>query len=274
MIVFLIVLIGCGFLVFRKDLRKYFGQKGPVEFQESKLCWDLETPFAVNIPKEIFEIFSDTFTYLGHGNQSIVFEDPSETHVLKIFLRQRLKGPKIYPQISLDNLIPLHRDKRNQKKERSLRNALKAYDEVFQNHPEIAALEAAHLSKCDCGIPKVTVTDASKKTFSLDLNRLCFVIQKKANLVYPCLTALSIEERKELLKAMESFLVKKAQLGYIDRETMLHMHSNYGYVNKTPIQLDVGRLKFDPDAMNSCLEESRLVELFSLWKKSDSQIDL
>jgi hypothetical protein len=95
---------------------------------------------------------------------------------------------------------------------------------------------------------KIELIDKLGISHFLFLDELEFVVQKKADLLYPTLQSMmnkgQEQEAKELLSRLIALLVTRCQKGIFDKDPDLF--TNFGVVNGKPIQIDPGRFKKDP----------------------------
>jgi hypothetical protein len=87
-------------------------------------------------------------------------------------------------------------------------------------------------------------------------------LQERAELAAKYLGSLNPEETKKALQAMENLFEKRLSLCITDR--IQTMENNYGFVNGRPIQIDVGRIRQDPN-LNTEEERARILHNFRSW---------
>lgn len=158
------------------------------------------------------EIAGQTFTYLGRGKQCFVFASEDGKTVLKL----------------------MRKADRN-KHERA------SYQLAFNELRAETGLIAVHLEKT-APIP-ATLVDKLHIAHKVNLGDLGFLVQKRATLVFPTLTALKrqgdIAGARLAVKRLRQLLENRRAKGIWDRDS--NVSKNFGFVEGEPIQIDVGR---------------------------------
>jgi hypothetical protein len=191
------------------------------------------------------KLFNQKFTFFGKGGQCFVFVSEDETHVLKLFKLYRKRPPFFF------KFLPSWFDAYRQKKLASLRGKLLrdfgSHVLAFNELQEESALVFVHLNKTSDLQKKITLVDKLGISHQLDLDKTEFVIQKKAALVYPTLSALiregKREEAKKRIDALVDLVIFRCKKGIYDDDAYMR---NFGFMGDKAIILDAGRLRKDP----------------------------
>ncbi len=267
-----VLILGIFIALAIKPLRPYLEERLPDEFRVDKIALDVEAEFPTPpLSPDQRSLLNQEFIYLGHGEQSIAFENRDQSIVLKFFLVKGLHGKKRYPIPKPTHWIPSHREKRQQRREKiardSLFEALKGYFCAFEKIPEKTGLIALHLIRTEGDLPCVTVIDHARIKHIIDLNRASFVVQKKGETVKTRLSRLATEEEKrEHLLALDRFFQEKAKNGFTDKRQSFMLGNNYAFLGDQPIQIDAGELCFSPAIQADPAEEMKCVkDLFTKW---------
>jgi hypothetical protein len=218
---------------------------------------------------EIEEILSQKFTYLNRGDQYSVFISEDKKYVIK-FLRQN----KLQPKTWLAH-IPLTFNPCYQKKLQLIekRNTiLSAGKMAFTHFKEETQIIYTHFNRTNHLNKHVTFTDKKKKTQRVSLDKMCFVIQKKAELIYPRITELmhqnNMEGAKQVLSSVFSLLEVLGQRGVVDNDPVIYR--NFGLVNDKAIQLDIGCMRVDPLQITKYKSEiAHITSSLGLWIQSN-----
>ncbi len=227
-ILFLIALSLCIYLVFppRPSLKQRLLLPSPY-LSLSELD-DKEHP-------SIDEILSQPFSYLGKGTQSYVFVSKDGTYVLK-FLKQHPT-----PRFFADN-------KKTLKHQHNHIEAVKACALSWSELREQTALLYIHLEPTHHLQKTVTLFDRKGKKWEIPLDQTCFLIQKKAELVYPHLDHLlslhDLQGAKEALHSIVTLFKDLESKGVIENDPVLR--KNFGFVGNRAVQIDCGTMKIDP----------------------------
>ena len=207
------------------------------------------------------------FTFLGYGMQSVAFESVDHQYVLKFFTKKpfEIDLDKKNRRFSLRSFMS--KWIRNLRFAMDIKYVLRNYSKLFAKNPEIAGLVAVHLNATDNPPWLIALHWPNNTETVCDLNQYPFVIQKKAELVCKTLEkASSKEERLELLDKLKNFLIRRANLGFMDKKKTMSMHRNFGFLDGEPVQFDAGNVVFNPKLLVSSKEEiDQVLELFDLW---------
>jgi hypothetical protein len=166
------------------------------------------------------------FTYLGRGAQSYVFASEDGQYVLKLFRKRYL---------------------RKSRREAKLVKEFNSYKLAYDVLRKETALVYLHLNKTTHLRQKITLVDRLGIEHPLDADQTYFLVQKKAELLYPGLEKLAREEKieaaKEALTRLVGLLVTRCQKGIFDKDPDLN--TNFGLLKEEPVQIDIGRFKKD-----------------------------
>lgn len=227
--------------------------------------------YATEVPgldySQLDAILSQPFKQLGQGRQMTALISADGNYVLKLFNPREPKRGKWYL------------DWKHWKKTYSLKWIKREWfqtdarlEKIFTRHKiafsllrDETGLLFLHLAPSDKISHFVHVTDREGKTHILNLNQTPFVLQKKAILAESYLNTLvqenKIAEAKEAIARIEQLFARRLQVGITDPNQT--MHNNYGFIDGTPIQIDVGRIRFDSDLANN--EQDRILNNFHTW---------
>jgi hypothetical protein len=90
----------------------------------------------------------------------------------------------------------------------------------------------------------VTLVDNTKAEYRVPLDQTTFILQYKANLIYPTLERLikerKIDEAKKIVSDIIHLIAISTQKGYADNDPILSR--NYGLLSDRAIHIDVGDL--------------------------------
>jgi len=208
------------------------------------------------------------YRFLGQGKQMIAFVSEDDKYVLKFFNPMRPLKAKWYTNTKYwkrySSIKWISREwfgKKMRLKKLFVRHKL-AYDLLKSE----TGLIFAHLSPKKRVCHLVSIKDKHGKQHLVPLSSTPFILQEKAQLAASYLETLIQENRiveaKQALLAMESLFEKRLELGITDR--IQTMENNYGFVNGKPIQIDVGRIRQDPELKYE-EEKERILNNFRSW---------
>lgn len=197
---------------------------------------------------EFDKAISQKYRYLGFGGQCFAFESEDGQYVIKFFKHQ-LRKPQAW-LFSLPLPEPLRSKCRKMlqrmisKHERDFNSYKLAYDALKGE----TGLVAIHLNKTSNIHKSLTIADKLQILHQIDLDQTEFILQKKAQLVYPAIARMmeqgNFESARKSLHAIFQLIVSRCQKGIFDEDPRIHC--NVGLIGTEAIFIDVGRFKLDP----------------------------
>ena len=188
------------------------------------------------------QILQGPFTYFRRGLQTFAFLSADGNYVLKIFNN----APK--RKMERLRLLPFSWARKKaaffeEKYAKWFASAKVAFEEMREETGLIF-----HLEETDGSFSKTLLIDRLQIAHPIDLDKAAFVLQKKATLAYPALLAMRAKGEHELARcAIENLLLlieKRFAKGISDSDPLIR--TNFGFIEKTPIQIDIG--PFEKDA--------------------------
>jgi hypothetical protein len=159
------------------------------------------------------------FVYLGRGVQCYAFSSQDGRYVLKLFRHDRMRRAG------------------------KLEKTFASYKLAFDAFRAESGLLYMHLNKTHHLNQRVTIYDKLGIAHTLPLDRMEFLLQERADLVYPHLVALmrrgALTEAQEALAQLVRLLVFRAVQGIADKDP--NLLTNFGFARGRAIQIDVGR---------------------------------
>jgi len=195
---------------------------------------------------KISSLLSQRYTYFARGLESFAFLSEDGQYVLKI-MNNRTQS-KLYWLDFFPSLFSSMRCQLQKKLQRSYESYKIAYSEL----KEETALVFLHLHATDYLPNHLTLVDNLNISHVVDLNKMAFVLQKRASLCYPYLLSLKnagkTEEAKEALVSLLHLLVARCKRGIADKDPLIR--TNVGFIEQKPVLIDVG-----PFSYNSSIQE-------------------
>ncbi len=152
------------------------------------------------------------------------------------------------PPAWLQLLPPLFdpwRSNKVQKKGAKLFKDFSSYTLAYQELKEQTGLLYLHLNKTDHLKHSLTLEGPLHIEHTVDLDRMEFFVQRKADLVYPALESWvargEVERAKSALSSLITLLKLRLDKGIFDKDPDLN--TNFGFLGTSAIQIDVGRFK-------------------------------
>ncbi len=193
-------------------------------------------------PSEEMQIFSQPYTYLGKGEQSIAFESEDHRYVLKFPYHSHRLPPSWF------HWIPILGERYENKLTRSIHKNL-SHDAqslllAFESWKDETGLIALHWNRTSTLCRSITLVDGEQKAHTVDLDTVAFTIQKKADLIYPTLEKWMQSGHddlaKEGLRRLVKFLYQSREKGIEDEDK--HLEDNMGFIGTCPMHIDFGHL--------------------------------
>jgi hypothetical protein len=217
-------------------------------------------------------IFSQKFYYLNSGAQCYAFVSEDQKYVLKFF-----KINKLTPKYWL-NYLPIpwlekYRFKKVLMRERRRDEIYSGFNSFYQNFRREAGLELVHLNLTNFSKDKVRIVDKTGNEHNVSLNRMPFVLQKRAQMIYPyveeCFKSNDREKGIQALIAVLDLIKYRCQMGYIDKDGGIS--NNYGFIDGLAVQVDIGEVARDDsikDPVNYLREILRVSQKIEFWLKN------
>lgn len=201
------------------------------------------SPLSVEAQKELHNILSQKFTYLGKGCQSYVFQSADGKYVMKFFKYQRFQPQQWLDYLAFIPAVDSYRlgkiEKKQRKREALFRSCVLAYQELRSE----TGLVFVHLNKTNDLNTQLTIVDKMGFEHVLDMDQMEFFIQKKVDTYQKYLETLIAENRmdeaKALLTKTVSIIMSEYCRGLADNDHAWLQNS--GVANQNPVHIDVGQ---------------------------------
>jgi hypothetical protein len=209
--------------------------------------WEIAS-LAPEEQEKIEHALDQHYRYLGFGGQCYAFESEDRRYVLKFF-KHRLRKPQAW-LIGLPWPEPL-RSKADKfyarlysKHERDYRSYKLAYEQLKQE----TGLLYIHLNKTAEFLKQLVVADKLGIVHQIDLNQTEFILQEKAQLVYPSIAAMiergDLEQIRRSFRSIFDLILSRCRKGIYDEDPRIHC--NVGLQETEAMFIDVGRFHLDP----------------------------
>ena len=195
------------------------------------------------------EVFSQPYTYLKSGSQCWAFVSQDGKYVFKFFRMKHLIPKTWLNYIPLPYVLDRYRHEKIDKHQERLERVFGAYSQAFKQLKEETALEWIHLNSTKTVNKTLTVIDRLGREHAIPLDRVPFIIQKKAEL-------LSSKCSPEACTAIIDLVRARCQKGFVDLDG--GVRNNYGFIGERAVQIDIGRLVYDPSIREHFRQEAEL----------------
>ena len=220
--------------------------------------WDLPSP-SQEESASLDKILDQKFHYLAKGCHCYAFISENGNYVIKF--HRYASHMRQFPW--LNHPFAYHFDEARKKiKEHNfsrLHENFLSYKKSYEDLLEETGILLLHINRTDYLHKSVTLVDATQAQYQVPLDQVTFILQHKADLIYPTLDRLTKEQKTEEAKKVVSQIVDLiatcCKKGYVDKDPVLYR--NYGLLESRAIHIDVGDLVQDEsiksEEANSCL---------------------
>jgi len=177
----------------------------------------------VSFPKEettVQSALQQKFHYWCKGGQCYVFLSEDGQFVLKFFKFSHLKGKR-------------------------WKKDFKSYKLAYEELRRESALLLLHLNPTVNRYGKLTLVDRLHIEHVLSLDDTLFLLQRRAELIFPSLSASmekgDVEGAKNKISSLVQLLFCRAERGIEDNDS--NVRKNFGFIDGRAVMIDVGRLK-------------------------------
>jgi hypothetical protein len=203
-------------------------------------------PISLEEQKEVQILLDQPFTFLGSGGWCFAFLGQDQKTVLKFYRHDHLRPSFILKNFSLGNLLlksPPWPQNTPYFQEFIFNSCMLTYSQA----KERTGLLHVHLNKTEGLYPTVTLIDAIGVRHTIDLDKTEFVLQKKADLLYPHIDHLvhaqKTEDAKRCIDDLFACLLTFYKSGAKDHDRSLQ--HNFGFVDGRAIALDLSSFGSD-----------------------------
>jgi hypothetical protein len=207
-------------------------------------AWDSPLP-----SEEARAVLTQRFRYLGCGGQSFVFASEDGNYVLKFFKHRKFRKPYSYLlHLPLPGIFDFYRINHLHKALFKLKRDFTSYRIAYDDLREETGIIYQHLNKTKGLFQPVQIVDKIDIAHEIDLDKVEFLVQRRAKLLFPHIDQLmsqgDIESAKHTLHAVVEALVCRCKKGVFDEDPRLP--SNLGILGQRAMFIDIGRFVRDP----------------------------
>lgn len=206
--------------------------------------WEVSAPEREEL-KNIREILDQKFFAIGKGAQFHAFVSEDQNYVLKCIKFKKFDSSSWLAHIPIPN--PYRENYQN--KQKKLTGILKSCKTAYLGAKEETGILFLHLNQTHALFPKVSIEDSKGNSFLIDLDATAFIIQKKAELVFPrierFMKAGETEKAKEAISEVFKCLVLLGEKYVCENDPIIS--KNFGFLEDgTAIQIDIGQFQIQP----------------------------
>lgn len=218
---------------------------------------------------ELFEAIHQKYKYYGCGGQAYAFFSEDGKYVVKFFKQKLFRPPTWLSYIPIPYLLNKYRAKKTWKRADKLERDYGSYKTGFDELQEETGLIFVHLNKTKDLNTKLQIIDKLGIEHHLDLDKMDFVVQKRAELIYDRFATFmrvgDIRGAKELTHEVFHLILSRCQKGFRDRDP--NIRTNCGYLHGRVIKIDVGRFVPDVEIKKRAAYEKELLRICQPFKE-------
>jgi hypothetical protein len=207
--------------------------------------WEVP-PLTEEKQKNINQLLDQPFTFLGSGGWCFAFLGQDQKTVLKFYKHSHLIPSSIFKEFSFKKLF-LQSDPWPQNHPYFQEFNFKSCMLLYTQAKERSGILYVHLNKTQGKHKPVTLIDNIGIHHTIDLDQTEFVVQKRADLLFPHLQRLSkqkkIDEAKQCIDDFLNCLLTFCKRGIRDYDRSLR--NNFGFTDEGAVTLDLS--SFGPD---------------------------
>jgi hypothetical protein len=215
--------------------------------------------------KKIEALFNQPFFFFGKSHHAYLFLSEDHKYILK-FLKSHALAPKsalAYLPLSFN---PHYRDYKHKKEEQA--RLFTGYQTAFDELKDETGLVYMHLYITHRLNRKITLYEKNSKPLIIDLDKTCFYLQKRAQLIYPRISELmrngDFETAQTIISSVFTLIEDLRKKGVIDQD--LTLYKNFGIIDDKAVQLAIGKLHIDRSRSVCSKEEIvHIMDPFRRW---------
>ncbi len=202
------------------------------------------------LPSEAVEHFlNQKYEYLAKGRQCFVFASADGKEVIKFLNYNRFYFPEWIASLPLPQAWQAYIAKRQARYRKTVDSLTLAYEKL----PELTGIDYLHLQEGG-SLPVVELAGPAGRLHRVDLNRMAFILQKRADAaIFDKLDAIAkeqgIEGLNHAVSAILALLQERCALGIADDDRDIEI--NFGFLGDQPLLIDPGRIYLSEELKTS-----------------------
>lgn len=220
--------------------------------------------FECRFTVDVNPLFDQEYHYLGSGKECYAFESADGAYVIKFFKQKHMSlkpWQKALPFFFREKI-----ERRNNLREK----CFTSYMLALQDLAEETGTLYLHLNKTNHLNKKLKLYDNKKRAFTLNLDEVDFLVQKKAT---PILKAIEeymskkdIKKAKESIKSIVSLIQSRRGKEILDLD--LNCERNLGLLNGKAISIDIGEFRKGRSKRSLKSEVTEATQDLKAWLES------
>jgi hypothetical protein len=228
--------------------------------------WDIP-PLSADERKELDHILDQKFTYYSKGSQAYVFISEDKKYILKFLKQQKLHARSWLAHLPL-SFNPYYQQ--TLFKQKKCRDTFSACKTAFTELKNETGLIYVHINNARDLNKRVTIFDKNGQRHTIQVDQTSFYVQKRAHLIYSRISEMmhneDVEGAKKVIASVFSLIDFLGKTGVVDNDPILR--KNFGLIDDVAVQIDVGKLRIDPDRQKNYAykrEVGSITHSFKVW---------
>lgn len=206
-------------------------------------AWDLP-PLSLEQDHLLEEVLKQKFRYLAQGTRCYAFLSEDQNYVIKFHRYPSHMRLFSWLNRPLSYRFNQQRQKIKQYNTQNLHANFASYLDSYRDLQQETGVILLHINPTHNLRKTITLVDKTNAEYTVQLDDVTFILQSKAELIFPTLDRLvhdcKIEEAKQVISRIIHLMATCCQKGYIDEDADLR--KNYGLLADRAIHIDVGDL--------------------------------
>lgn len=188
------------------------------------------------------EATNQPFLYLTKGSQAYAFVSKDGKYILKLFKLHHMNSIEYLKSFPLPSWCSSYRDSLVERRRYRIDLTINSYLLAHKFLQEECALLYTQILPSKKFTLPITLVDAAKRSYTIDLANVGFALQKKATLVLPTLEQFikknDLDSAKKAVSSLLFLIQSRSKKGILDVDPDLH--KNAGFIGTEAIFIDIG----------------------------------
>jgi hypothetical protein len=219
--------------------------------------------------KEFDSAIDQKYRYFGKGGQCYAFFSDDGKYVIKFFKQRVYTVPLWHHLIPIPYVFDRYKAKKKWKRQDKIQRDFFSYKAAFEDLQEMTGILYVHLNPTHDIRKQVTIVDLLNIEHTIDLDQFDFILQRRAEMIYPTLSTLieqkQINRCKEIIDQVIQLVVNRCQKGYEDWDP--NVRTNCGLLEGRVIKIDVGRFIANEQMKSQEMCRSELIRITRPFKE-------
>ncbi len=215
-------------------------------------------PPAVNLDS----VFNQEYHYLAKGHQSYAFISQDQNYVLKFY--RFPSHLRLFPWLNhpLSSRLSSRRQQIMEYNLEKLDMTFNSYKIAFEELQRETGTLWIHLTPKGNWNQTVTLIDKTGNRYTLPIDPLCFIVQKKAELIFPALEKMvnnhDLKGAQMMIDSIIDLIATQCRKGIKNSDPILE--KNYGWDGTRALSIDIGRFVSDMRQSNHFIYSQEILD--------------